>query len=260
MSCHRSNPPPQHQSPPPRYDIELGHAPTHNFDQGSADEQRRGKYQARRNLTQTMTSGSHRDGPSNDLPPPAQHNILQNSNHGPRPSLDPGYEAQIRDSETDHMYHSALPMPSLHHHPIPINDRYGPPDQRSMAGERSFNNVNREPRPSRSLRREGNDPIMDYGPGSHFRSDIDQDPPRVAHHPAYPSSGMQSGLGESDPFAPRHTYRCSCPRCIAVATMRLDREKAEREEKQIGKIAARLGYRRSYNDEPSPSRYRDPAH
>jgi hypothetical protein len=240
MSYHCNNPPPQYQSQPPRYDIELGHPPTHSFDQGSANEQRRGKYQATRNLTQNMTSGSHRHGPSNDVPPPAQHVMLQNRNHGPRPSIDPGHEVQIRDGGNDRINHSALPMPSLRHHSIRTNDRYGPPGQPSMAGERSFNNVNREPRPSRSLRLEGNDLSMDYGPGSHFRSHIDQDPQRVTRHPIHPPSGMSSGPGESSPYAPRHTYRCFCPQCIAVATIRLDREKAEREKKQSGKIAARI--------------------
>jgi hypothetical protein len=157
------------------------------------------------------------------------------------------------------MHHSTLPMPSLRHHPIRTNDRYGPPGQPSMAGERSSNNVNREPRPSRSLRLEGNDLSMDYGPGSPFRSHIGQDPQRVTRHPIHPPSGMSSGPEEFSPYPPRHTYRCFCPQCIAVATIRLDREKAEREKKQSRKIAARQGNRRSYNDEPSPSRYGDAA-
>jgi hypothetical protein len=152
MSYHRNNPPPQQQSPPPRYDFELGHSPTHNFDQGNTNEQRRREYQEIRNPTKAMTSGSHRHGPSNDLPPPAQHIMHRHSNHGS--SLNPGRGALGMGRGNDHMYHSALPMPSLHHHPILTNDRYGPPEQRSPAKDMSFNNVNREPRPSRSWRRE----------------------------------------------------------------------------------------------------------
>lgn len=108
MSYHRNSPSPQHSSPPPRYDFELGHSPTHNSDQENTNEQRRGDYQATSDSTQTMTSGSHRHGPSNDLPPPPQHSMLQHSNHGPRPSLNQCHQAQIREIGNDHMYHSAL--------------------------------------------------------------------------------------------------------------------------------------------------------
>jgi hypothetical protein len=122
-----------------------------------------------------------------------------------------------------------------------------------------LNDINFTTWPPRSSGRDGNDASMKYSSSSQYRDRYDQGPQNPAYYPPAAASGMRSTHDKpayEGSYPPGHVYSCSCPECIAVTTVRLDRERAEREKKSEG-TASRLENRRSYNDELS--RYKDVA-
>jgi hypothetical protein len=261
MSDYRNNLASQYQSPPPRCGCGLEHPPTHNSNQEIFNEQTRTRYEATRDFARSTTSQFRRPGSLNDPPPPpSQHNTPQDGIYGPPPPRSLGRGTECRDRVDNQTYDSAPFMPTLDHHPRQSNDQYGPLNRHDMVRDRPLNDINFTTWPPRSSGRDGNDASMKYSSSSQCRDRYDQGPQNPAYHPPAAASGMRSTHDKpayEGSYPPGHVYSCSCPECIAVTTVRLDRERAEREKKKSEGTASRLENRRSYNDELS--RYRDAA-
>lgn len=157
-------------------------------------------------------------------------------------------------------------MPSFDHLPAHTNDHHIPSDQCTMVEDWPLNDTNQQRQPPRPFsERERNNPSMNYNPSSHPRDHFNQGPSTVANRPASSMSPPRILSARGKPiyegvYPLGHSYRCSCPECIAVTTVRLDRENAEREQRKSEKVASRsrLDDCASYND--GPSRYRDAVH
>jgi hypothetical protein len=261
MSDYRNNLASQYQFLPPRCGCSLEHPPTHNSNQETFNEQTRTRYEATHDFAQSTTSQFRRPESLNDPPPPqGQHSIPQGGMYGPPPPRGLGHETECRDRVDNQTYDPAPFMPALDYHQSQNNDCYGLSNQHGMLRDRPLNDVNLEPWPPRPSGREGNDVSMNYSSSSQSRDRYDQGPRNSAYYPPAAASGIP--LAHDKPtlegsYPPGHVYSCSCPECIAITTVRLDRERAEREKKKNDRMASRSEDRRSYND--GPSRYGEPA-
>ena len=265
MSHRRNKPPPQKQFQRHRCKCGLEHLPALNSDHERFDKMSRERYQATHNSAQSSTSDSRPYDRSIDRPTsPNQLSTPQDGIYGPRPPRTLAHTAKVGEGDSNRTLNSVPLIPSFDRPPIQTNDHHVPFDQRTMVGDRPLNDASHELQPPRSFgERERGNPSTDYNPSSHPHGHFNQGHSVVANRPAssmFPP-GMLPGREKSiceGVYPSGHSYRCSCPDCIAVTTVRLDREKAEREQTKRRKVASRLDDCVSYND--GPSRYRDADH